>query len=111
MRVKLKEKNHERGTFTGTFQKFGSKNSFGYTKQTILLTDICDSDEIKVADHLWFTMGKQFAQLKLQTGDKVKFNARIKSYRKGYKGYREDVFGKPIQVDYKLSHPTKMEKL
>lgn len=111
MRVKLKEKNHERGSFTGTFQRFGQKNSYGYMKQTILLTDIQDIDGVIVADHLWFTMGKQFAQLKLQTGDKVKFNARIKSYRKGYKGYREDVFGKPIQVDYKLSHPTKMEKL
>ena len=111
MRVKLKEKNHERGTFTGIFQRFGIKNSFGYTKQTILLTNIQDTDGILVADHLWFTMGKQFAQLRLQTGDKVKFNARIKSYRKGYKGYRDDVFGKPVTVDYKLSHPSKLERL
>lgn len=111
MREKLKKKYLERETFTGTFVRTGKKNSFGYTKETLLFSDIQDKDGVVVADHLWFAMGKQFTQLKLQTGDKVKFDARIKSYRKGYKGYREDVFGKPVTVDYKLSHPTKIKKL
>ena len=33
-----------------------------------------------------------------------------KIYEKGYKGYRDDVY-KPIELDYKLSHPTKIEKI
>lgn len=30
---------------------------------------------------------------------------------KGYKGYRNDVFDRPIEKDYRLSRPTKIKKI
>jgi len=35
---------------------------------------------------------------------------RLQSYEKGYKGYREDVC-KPMEIDYRLSNPTKITKV
>jgi len=35
----------------------------------------------------------------------------IKEYYKGYAGYKEEVqWEKPIEQDYKLSHPTKIRR-
>jgi hypothetical protein len=100
-----------RGSFTGTFERIGVKTSFGYTKKTVLLKDIKDSRGTLVADHLWFNLTKGFEALGLQPGDSVRFDARVKEYIKGYRGRRDDVFGKPIEVDYKLSHPTRIGKV
>lgn len=111
MRKELKCLKHMRATFTGTFERSGTKTSFGHTKQTLLFTNIRDSDGRIVADHLWFNLTKGFAALGLLPGDAVRFNARCKSYEKGYKGYRDDVFDKPIEIDYKLSHPSKLQKI
>ena len=111
MRNQLKNLNEVRATFTGTFQRIGTKSSFGHPKQTLLLTDVKDSEGKVVADHLWFNLTKGFASLGLTPGVTVRFDARIKKYEKGYKGYRDDVFDSPIETDYKLSHPTRLEKL
>lgn len=32
-------------------------------------------------------------------------------FRDGYKGYRNDVFDRPIEKDYRLSRPTKIKKI
>ena len=63
-----------------------------------------------VTDHLWFNFTKGFSNIESQLteGVEVEFTARVKQYTKGYKGYRDDVY-KPIEVDYKLSHPTKIK--
>ena len=37
--------------------------------------------------------------------------ARVSIYEKGYKGYRNDVFDRPIEKDYRLSRPTKIKKI
>ncbi len=110
MREELKKIKEVRASFIGTFERIGTKSSFGYLKQTILLKDIKDSTGQIVADHLWFNLTKGFSALGLSQGDTVKFDARVKKYEKGYKGYREDVY-KPIETDYKLSHPTRLAKL
>lgn len=111
MREKLKLIDGERREFIGTFVRFGTKTGFrGYQKTTVLLQDIeCTSNKSICAEHLWFNLTKEFAKVDLQEGDLLSFKARVKEYYKGYKGYREDVqWEKPIEKDYKLSHPTKI---
>ena len=50
-----------------------------------MLKDVVNFDsESCVADHLWFTMGKQFERLGLKKGDTLAFNARVTMYEKGY---------------------------
>ena len=112
MRKKLAKQDGERATFCGTFERFGKKSGWmGQEQKTVLLKDICDVSGALVCDHLWFNLTKAFALLNLQPGDGVQFDARVKKYVKGYFGRRDDVFDKPAEVDYKLSHPTKVIKV
>ena len=111
MRKKLKKSNGIRKRFKGIFEKFGMKSGYKYPLTTILLKDIIDvSTGEKVSEHLWFNLTKQFNALNLKEEDIVEFDARVKNYTKGYMGYREDIY-KPIKIDYKLSHPTKIKKV
>jgi hypothetical protein len=112
MRKALAPREGERATFTGTFERYGLKTGWGKgpPKKTLLLRDIIDSRGVKVCEHLWFNLTMGFAKLRLQPGDVVQFDARVKLYTKGYKGRREDV-DKPMERDYKLSHPTRAVRL
>ena len=111
MRKKLKSLEAIRSTFIGTFCRAGMKVDFGHPKRTLLLTNVKDSTGKIITDHLWFNYTKGFATLNLVPGDTVQFDARVKAYVKGYQGYREDIFDKPVELDYLLSHPTKLKKL
>jgi hypothetical protein len=113
MRHTLKQIEDLRSTFSGTFVRFGQKNGWeGRVETTILLKDITDSHGGVVCDHLWFNLTKQFNCLGLKENDKVEFCARVKEYTKGYKGWNEErQMERPIQRDYKLSHPTKVKLL
>ena len=111
MRKKLKEiGSEERNTFFATFVRFGYKNGWNGPVETVLLKDIKDKNERMVADHLWLNKTKGFAELNLEEGDSVKFDARVSLYTKGYKG-RDSMkqLEAPISTDYKLSYPTKIE--
>jgi len=111
MRKALAPVEEERMMFQGTFGRLGTKRGWqGRQEQTVLLTDICDRTGSRVCDHLWFNLTKQFAALSLQPGDVVVFEARVKAYVKGYFGRREEVY-KPAEMDYKLSHPTRVRKV
>ena len=111
MRTALAAREDERATFSGTFERYGTKNGWqGRQEQTILLTNICDQSGTLVCEHLWFRVTKALAMLNLQPGDTVQFDARVKQYTKGYFGRREEVY-KPAEVDFKLSHPTKVKKV
>jgi hypothetical protein len=102
--------NDVRATFRGTFVRYGTKKGWkGYPEKTILLKEIKDATGKIVTDHLWFNCTVGFNKLILNEGDAVEFNARVKDYIKGYRGYREEVY-KPVEVDYRLSHPTKIRK-
>ena len=112
MRKKLAKREGERATFHGAFERFGIKSGWkGHEEKTVLLKDVCDASGVIVSDHLWFNFTKAFALLNLQPGDGVQFDARVKNYVKGYFGRRDDVFDRPAEVDYKLSHPTKVVKV
>lgn len=76
----------------------------------ILLQDVLLDDKI-VTDHLWFDLTKGFESADLLPGDVVEFCARVSIYEKGYKGYRNDVFDRPIEKDYRLLRPTKIKKI
>jgi hypothetical protein len=111
MRRALKSLEDVRTTFRGTVAQFGMKSGYtGRDLPTLMLKDVMDSTNNLVTDHIWFTVGKRLADLHLQIGDVISFQARVTAYEKGYKSYREDVY-KPIKIDYRLSNPTKITKV
>lgn len=111
MREGLKNINGVRQTFVATFERFGKKNGFkGYPVTTLLFNDVKDKYGTVFTDHLWFSDCEGWKKLNLQEGDKVSFDARVKTYIKGYKGRRDDIDAPPISKDYKLSHPNNMVK-
>lgn len=112
MRDKFEKSVGLRGTFTGTFKRFGTKPAYkGPPLVTILLENVSDATGKVTCDHLWFVSGKQWKALDLKPGDKVQFDARITPYEKGYKGYHDDWDAPAIETDYRLSFPTHMKKL
>src|SRR5438876_3256874 len=100
MRTQLEKVSGERSRYSGTISRFGKKTSYGYTKETILLVDVRDESGTLITDHLWFNYTEGFLFAGVDVGDRVSFCARSKPYTKGYS--RDD-------MDYKLSHPTKIE--
>jgi hypothetical protein len=111
MKTGLKEQGiGTRTTFRGTFERLGTKNGYMGPEKTVLLKDIENIGGKIICDHLWFNLTKGFSRLGLRQGDVVEFDARVTKYEKGYKGRRWDVY-KPIETDYKLSHPTKVKKV
>lgn len=101
-----------RGIFTGTFVRTGWKNGYKEPLQTILLVNIKNDKGQVLCDHLWFNYTKGFEKCEpLFEGDILEFHARTSVYVKGYMGYRDDVYDKPIESDYKLSYPTKVRKI
>lgn len=100
----------ERHVFTATFIRFGFRDGYKGPVKTILLQDVLLDGKI-VTDHLWFDLTKGFESADLLPGDVVEFCARVSVYEKGYKGYRNDVFDRPIEKDYRLSRPTKIKKI
>lgn len=110
MRKKLGKIMGKRMEFRATVERFGSKTAFrGPDLLTILLKNVIrvDTGEV-VCDHLWFVAGKCWSNM--SAGDEVKFEARVGTYEKGYKGRREDVF-QPVTMDYRLERPTKVTKV
>lgn len=111
MRNKLKAMTSaERHTFVATVGRYGWKNGWKGPIRTILLKNVITNGEV-VCDHLWFTMSKGFENARLMEGDVIQFKARVGTYLKGYKGWRNDVFDKPIERDWKLQYPTDIKKV
>lgn len=100
----------DRHIFTAIFIRFGFRDGYKGSVETILLQDVLLNGKV-VTDHLWFDLTKGFKSADLSPGDVVEFCARVNVYEKGYKGYRNDVFDRPIEKDYRLSRPTKIKKI
>ena len=112
MRENLKKMKGKRKTFKGVFVRFGTKNGYkGYKQTTVLLKEIISIGNKDICcDHLWFNLTKEFYKLALRTGDVIQFEARVREYHKGYRGYdKERQLEKPIEKDYKLSNPTRIK--
>lgn len=112
MRSQLKNINNHRAKFTGVFVRYGKKHFKEHETTTLLFRNITALDTGRVmADHLWMNDTVLFQALgELTPGDVVKFEARVTRYVKGYRGFR-DIPDKPVEVDYRLSHPTKVQLL
>jgi hypothetical protein len=110
MREELASREGERERFTATFERFGKKSAFkGPPKTTLLMRDIKDARGDVMTDHLWFNLTVELAGLRLRRGDVIAFDGRSASYTKGYRGRREDIDAPAESVDYRLSHPTRIE--
>lgn len=109
MRKNLKKLDGERKRFSATFERYGSKTAYkGPPLKTILLKIFVDIDTNSiVTDHLWFNFTKGFEALgELSPGTKIEFEARVKPYEAGYKGYNwEKSLDSPVRTDYKLAWP------
>lgn len=60
-----------------------------------------------VCDHVWFKVGKRLAGLR--AGDVIQFDARVKTYVKGYRG-RDPLrrIENPPRRDWHLAWPTRV---
>lgn len=111
MRKSLSKLNSRRISCIGIFVKYGTKSNWhGFPTRTVLLKNIKDMDGNLLTEHLWFNGTKGFHALgELKLGDVIEFDARVKEYTKGYVNWRKDVDER--EVDFKLSHPSKIRKL
>ncbi|NDO73052.1 hypothetical protein [Shewanella sp. SE1] len=108
MRNKLKPLMDQRLRFTATIERYGKKHAYrGEPLKTILLTDVrLEGNDTVLTDHIWFTCGKSWEQCNI--GDTIAFDARVTQYIKGYQGYRDDIYDRPTELDYRLERPTKI---
>jgi len=113
MRKELKPLLENRITVKAVFSNRGWKTGYmGDSLETLLFTNVCDFAGNVLTDHIWLNSTKGFEKLDLQIGNIVIFEARVKSYSKGYKGRDIELrFEKPVTTDYKFSHPTKIKKV
>jgi hypothetical protein len=111
MRSKLASSEGERKKFKARFVRLGKKINYnGYSEDTILLSNVTDLEtNAVVTDHLWFSFTKAFEKIKLEEGVMITFEARVKSYNKGYVNKAIGVSNK--RTDFKLSHPTKIQAI
>lgn len=109
MRQELGKSEGQRKKFKAIFSRLGTKTNYkGYSEPTVLLTSVIDPEtNTPVADHVWFNFTKGFETAGLSTGVTVEFEARIKTYKKGYVNSRYRINRQT--EDYKLSHPTKIK--
>jgi hypothetical protein len=109
MRKRLASVEGLRKTFAGTFSRFGKKTNYhGYADRTILLVNIIDLEtNSSVTDHVWFNYTKAFEKITLEPGVRITFDARVKSYKKGYVNPKYKIDNR--SVDLRLSHPTRIK--
>lgn len=105
----LEKREGDRDVYRGTFERFGAKQGFRGTQETLLLRNIVDIDGNAVTDNLWFNLTKAFEVLRLQFGDTVEFRARSEPV------VRSEVRWKGVaptmHIEYRLTRPTKVRKV
>lgn len=111
MRKVLAKEAEKRKKFKGVFSRIGKKMNYkGYLEETVLLKAIVDvTTGQQVADHLWFSYTKGFEKAALLAGDVIEFEARVKSYKKGYVNSRYGLNSRTH--DFKLNNPTRIRKI
>jgi hypothetical protein len=98
-RYELGRRVEERLTFVGTFKQYGTKPGHAKRPVTLLLVDITLNGRM-ITDHVWLNRGKRFDEGgRLRPGDRLRFDARVRTYRKGNR------------IDYQLSYPTHIMRL
>jgi hypothetical protein len=107
---------NQRITVVGTVKKFEYRTlecgfHKGETVRGIIFSNIIRDNGDPVIVSQWFVIGKQFERLNLKVGDCLKFNVRVVKYeeRDGWDSIKQKPL--PGRVFYKLSHPSKAEKV
>jgi hypothetical protein len=69
---------------SGTFERFGCRyDSYGRSVDTVLLRHVTlDPRSAIVAEHTWLPAARGFRDLGLEPGDRVAFEASVRTYRK-----------------------------
>jgi hypothetical protein len=105
----------QRHRFRGEFVRYGEKEGWwSGNNVTVLLKNVCllPGGE-SVADHLSFNWTGGFQRLgNLDAGDLIEFDARAIKTMKGYRGsdfLLQDE--NPPRMVWKLSHPSRIEKV
>ena len=111
MRAALQDRAGTRATYTATFERWGTKTSYGYTKRTLLLVNVRNGRGDEITDHLWFTSCPTWEVLDLQPGERIVFTANAKSYWKGYAGRRDYDDEPGRRKDWKLAFPRDVRRL
>ena len=108
MREQLQEVSGQVVQFTARIGRPGTVTTDWRADVTLLLEDLrFASDGSPAADHVWCRDGKWSARLR--PGDRVRFEARVVRYLKGYRGddrLRQSL--SPVVVDCKLKQPRKV---
>ncbi len=110
MRTQLAPLEGKRARFSATFKSFGTRHGWHAREVTILLVDVTLNGHT-VTDHVWMVMRKRMRHVNLKAGDKIAFDATVKSYVKGYRGHRDEDDMPMVSEDYKLAYPTKIRRL
>lgn len=113
MRKGLKGILGERVRVKAKVSQFGTKPAWNSNVplETVLLVDV-SMEERHVADHVWLNRTKQFDRSGAVIGDYIVFDARVKLYKKGYRGRKAWTTGQEWSAtDYGLSHPTRFRVL
>lgn len=105
----LEKREGDRDRYRGVFERFGAKQGFRDTQETVLLRSIVDAEGNAVTDNLWFNLTKAFEALHLQFGDLVEFRARSEPVVKSQVRWK----GVPptMHVEYRLTRPTMVRKV
>jgi len=110
----LKDLLGQRRTFTAKFERHGLKTNWhGFSEKTYCFSDIAvvnDRNEVAVKDHQWFADLKCLSKLSLSSGDRIQFDARVVTKKKGYRGFKAHVADdNPPRVVLHLGHPSKVK--
>src|SRR5213592_2948954 len=94
-------------TVVGIYARTGIRRSRRRVYTTVLIRHVCDAKTgAPLAEQLWFNRGNSWRQVRLEPGDRVRFQARVIEYRRGYWG--PDPIRRtydPPRLDYCLTPP------
>ena len=88
-----------RATFSGTFDRIGSKKGWLGPEQTLLVKNVRNAEGQVVVGQVWLKFTEEFAALDLCPGDVVDFDARVNESSSG-----------PSKGGFRLSHPSNVFK-
>ncbi len=77
--------------------------------ETILLGPIVTLDNRCIADHVWFVVGQRLAAARLVAGDVVRFDARVRPYKKNCTRRPGQPF--TFTLDYHLAYPSNVQRV
>ena len=85
--------------YSAKFARYGSKNNRkNGLISTVLLEGVTNKEGNLVCDHIWIDFTLDFAELKLQHGETISFDAKVSTYTKGYQDWNAD----KLAVEYQL---------